>query len=76
MTVREIGKICKKYNNKINLIYTKDKIPYKGYYMNSSKIIKTKFKYKHFYKEFVKEVFIIFILEKILYHNLKFYVSI
>lgn len=57
LTVREIGKICKKYNNKINLIYTKDKIPYKGYYMNSDKIIKTKFKYKHFYKKFVKEIF-------------------
>ena len=57
LSVKEIGKICKKYNNKIKLLYTNDKIPYEGYFMNSSKIIKTKFKFKHFYKQFVKEIF-------------------
>ena len=54
LTVKEIGNLCKKYNNKIKLIPTNDKIPYEGYYMNCSKIKKTGFKFKHNYKDFVK----------------------
>ena len=56
LTVKQIGQICKKLNNKIQLIPTNDKIPYPGYFMNSDKIIKTKFKYKYFYKDFAKEI--------------------
>tara|TARA_B100000780_G_C21120993_1_gene454074 strand:+ start:2502 stop:3407 length:906 start_codon:yes stop_codon:yes gene_type:complete len=54
LTVKEIGNLCKKYNKKIKLIPTNDKIPYEGYYMNCSKIKKTGFRFKHNYKEFVK----------------------
>lgn len=53
-TVKKIGQICKKYNNKINLLSTRHKIPYSGYYMNCSKIKKTGFKFKHNYEIFVK----------------------
>jgi len=57
-TVKKIGLICKKYNKKINLLLTKHKIPYEGYYMNCSKIKKTgfyfKYKYENFAKEFIK----------------------
>lgn len=56
LTVRQIGQICKVFNNKIKLISTNDKIPYTGYFMNSNKIIKTKFQYRHFYKDFAKEI--------------------
>lgn len=55
LTVKQIGIICKKYNNKINLIKTKDKIPYEGYFMNSNKINKHNFKYKYKYKSFAKK---------------------
>ena len=54
LTVKEIGKICQRYNKKIKLISTNDKIPYKGYYMNSNKIKKTNYKFKNFYKDFAK----------------------
>ena len=56
LTVKEIGKICQRYNKKIKLISTNDKIPYKGYYMNSNKIKKTNYKFKNFYKDFAKEI--------------------
>lgn len=56
LTVKEIGLICKKFNNKIRLISTNDKIPYKGYYMNCSKILKMRFKFKNFYKDFAKKI--------------------
>lgn len=56
LTVREIGRICKKFNKKIKLILTNDKIPYKGYYMNSNKIKKTQYKFKNFYKDFAKQI--------------------
>jgi len=54
-TVKKIGRICKNYNNKINLISTRHKIPYEGYYMNCSKIKKTGFKFKYKYEIFVKK---------------------
>ncbi len=54
LSVRKIGEICKKYSNKIKLILTNDKIPYKGYLMNCSKIKKTGFKFKYKYKSFAK----------------------
>ena len=56
LTVKEIAKICKNFNKQIKLISTNDKIPYKGYIMNTKKIIKTKFRYKNFYKDFVKKI--------------------
>ena len=54
-TVKKIGLICKKYNNKIRLLATNHKIPYEGYYMNCSKIKKTGFKFQYNYENFVKE---------------------
>ena len=55
LTVKEIGKICQKYNKKIKLILTNEKIPYRGYYMDNSKILKTGFKFNYNYKKFVKK---------------------
>ena len=54
-TVREIAKICKKYNNEVKLISTYDKIPYKGFYISSKKIKQTNFHYKYNYNQFAKE---------------------
>tara|TARA_Y100000590_G_C15653686_1_gene989782 strand:- start:1185 stop:1343 length:159 start_codon:yes stop_codon:yes gene_type:complete len=47
--------LCKNFNQKINLILTKDKIPYEGYYMNCAKIKKTGFKFNNKYKDFVRK---------------------
>tara|TARA_B100000886_G_scaffold62688_1_gene38883 strand:+ start:1900 stop:2796 length:897 start_codon:yes stop_codon:yes gene_type:complete len=55
LTVKEIAKNCEKYNKNIKLIPTKDKIPYLGYFINCRKILKTGFKFKINYKNFVKE---------------------
>ncbi len=55
ISVKEIGKYCSKFNKNIKLINTKDKIPYLGYIMDCSKILKTGFVFKNFYKDFVKE---------------------
>ena len=55
ISVKKIGKYCKKYNRKIKLILTKDKIPYLGYYMNCNKLLKTGFKFKNYYKDFIKD---------------------
>ncbi len=54
LTVKKIGKICQKFNKKIKLIKTKDKIPYEGYFINCLKIKKAGFKFRHNYKEFVR----------------------
>ena len=54
LTVKKIGNYCKKFNQNIKLISTKDKIPYLGYYINCSKILRTGFKFKNNYKNFVK----------------------
>ena len=55
LTVLEIAQICKSYNPKINLILTNDKIPYKGYFINSRKIKSLGFRYNYFYQDFVKD---------------------
>ena len=55
LRVKKIGELCQKFNKKIKLIKTKDKIPYEGYYVNCSKIIKSGFKFKNDYKKFVKD---------------------
>ena len=57
-TVKEIAKMCRKYNKKIKLISTKDKIPSKGYFMSKKKILKSGFKFSHNYKSFVKKYII------------------
>ena len=40
---------------KIKLISTKDKIPYLGYYINCNKLLKTGFRFKNYYKDFIKD---------------------
>ena len=57
LTVKEIGKICQRYNKKIKLISTNDKIPYKGYYMNSNKIKKRIINLKIFTRTSQKKLF-------------------
>ena len=54
-TIKEIAKICKKYNNKVKMISTSDKIPYKGFFISDKKIKKTKFKFEYRYEKFAKE---------------------
>ena len=40
-----MAKICKKINNKINVIPTDDEIPNLGYWLDNTKIINTGFKF-------------------------------
>ena len=42
-TVENVAKICKKINNKINVIPTDDEIPNLGYWLDNKKIINTGF---------------------------------
>ena len=44
-TVENVAKICKKINNKINVIPTDDEIPNLGYWLDNKKIINTGFKF-------------------------------
>lgn len=54
LTVKKIAKICCKFNKNIKLISTKDKIPYLGYFINCSKILRTGFRFRHYYRNFAK----------------------
>ncbi len=54
LTVKKIGQLCKKFNKNIRLIMTKDKIPYEGYFIDCSKIIRNGFRFKDHYKKFAQ----------------------
>ena len=56
LTVKEIGEICKKFNQNINLVSTNDKIPYEGYYINCKKIKKAGFNFSEKYFSFAKKL--------------------
>ena len=55
ITVKGIAEHCKKIKKNIKLIKTKHKIPYLGYYMNCSKILKTGFRFQYYYRDFVRD---------------------
>ena len=56
VTVKDVAKICKKYNPKINLRETNDEIPNLGFSLSNKKILKTGFKFLYALDENMKEV--------------------
>ena len=56
ITVKEVAKICKKYNPKINLKETNDEIPNLGFSLSNNKILKTGFKFLYNLDESIKEM--------------------
>lgn len=45
-TVKEVAKICQKYNNNLNIDFTVDEIPNLGYTVSSKKLLTTRFQFK------------------------------
>jgi len=55
--VSDIAQMCKKYSPKTRLIYSKKKIPNKGYTLSVKKLLKTGFNFKYSYKSFLNSYF-------------------
>jgi len=58
VTVKDVALICKKFNPKIILKNTNDKIPNLGFSLNNKKILKTGFKFLYNLDESIKEMII------------------
>ena len=56
VTVKEVAKICKKYNPKVILRDTNDEIPNLGFSLSNKKILKTGFKFLYSLDESIKEM--------------------
>ena len=56
VTVKEVAKICKKYNPKITLKETNDEIPNLGFSLSNNKVLKTGFKFLYNLDESIKEM--------------------
>ncbi len=56
LTVKEVAKICKKYNPKTILRETNDEIPNLGFSLSNKKILKTGFKFLYRLDESIKEM--------------------
>ncbi len=56
VTVKEVAKICKKYNSKITLKETNDEIPNLGFSLSNKKILNTGFKFLYTLDESIKEM--------------------
>ena len=54
--VKEVAKICKKYNPKITLKETNDEIPNLGFSLSNNKVLKTGFKFLYNLDESIKEM--------------------
>jgi len=58
VTVKEVAKICKKYNPNVNLRETNDEIPNLGFSLSNKKILKTGFKFLYNLEESIKEMIV------------------
>jgi len=56
VTVKEVAKICKKYNPKITLKETNDEIPNLGFSLSNKKVLKTGFEFLYNLDESIKEM--------------------
>jgi nucleoside-diphosphate-sugar epimerase len=56
VTVKDVAKICKKYNPKIILKETNDEVPNMGFSLSNEKIIKAGFKFLYTLDESIKEM--------------------
>ena len=56
VTVKDVAKICKKYNPKITLSETNDEIPNMGFSLSNNKVLKKGFKFLYNLDESIKEM--------------------
>ncbi len=56
VTVKDVAKICKKYNPKITLTETNDEIPNMGFSLSNNKVLKKGFKFLYNLDESIKEM--------------------
>ena len=56
ITVKDVAKICKKYNPQVILRETNDEIPNEGFSLSNKKILKTGFKFLYALDESIKEM--------------------
>ena len=71
VSVKEVAKICKKFNNKLELESTKDEIPNFGYTLSNKKILQTGFKFLYSLEENIKEMITKWSKKKLI-NNLEF----
>jgi len=56
VTVKQVAKLCKKFNKKIKIIDTNDKIPNLGFSLSNKKILKTGFKFLYNLEQSIEEM--------------------
>ncbi len=56
LTVEDISNICKKYNPKVKIVKTNDKVPNPGYSLSNKKLLHTGFKFLYALEESIKEM--------------------
>lgn len=56
MTIKEVAQLCKKYNDKVDIIETDDEIPNQGYTISNSKLLSTGFKFLYNIESSIKEM--------------------
>ncbi len=54
-TVKKVADICKKINNKVKIVLTKDEVPNKGYTLSNKKILNTGFEFLYNLEQSIKE---------------------
>ncbi len=55
-TIEDVANICKKFNPKIKIIKTNDKVPNPGYSLSNKKLLNTGFKFLYGLEESIKEM--------------------
>ena len=58
LTVKDVAKICKKYNPKLNVIETNDEIPNLGFSLSNKKLLKKGFEFLYNIDENIKEMIV------------------
>ena len=56
VTVEEVANLCKKFNSKVKIIKTNDKVPNPGYSLSNKKLLSTGFKFLYGLDESIKEM--------------------
>tara|TARA_Y100001970_G_scaffold236838_1_gene296874 strand:+ start:13796 stop:16339 length:2544 start_codon:yes stop_codon:yes gene_type:complete len=56
VTVEEVANLCKKFNPKIKILKTNDKVPNPGYSLSNEKLLSTGFKFLYALEESIKEM--------------------
>ncbi len=56
VTVEDVANLCKKFNPKVKIVKTNDKVPNPGYSLSNQKLLSTGFKFLYALEESVKEM--------------------